>query len=254
MRGVGPGRGIYSAVPQDTLIVIADAHLGAPEGADPRVLHRFLETVPALGDHLLIAGDLFEFLFVHARTLPRSAFPTLAALTRLRARSVALSVLGGNHDRWARDLWERELDATFDPDVLRLTVGGRTVEARHGDGLSEPDMPSRALGWLLRRRPVVGAVRWLHPDLLHALVDRMSHGLAGREEDLAAAEVAQRAWARQRLDAEDAPDVLVMAHTHRAAVMEASRRWYVNPGAWLDGGRYAVVTAGGTPQLGSWAG
>jgi UDP-2,3-diacylglucosamine pyrophosphatase LpxH len=39
---------------------------------------------------------------------------------------------------------------------------------------------------------------------------------------------------------------VIMAHTHRPVVDRLpDGRTYVNPGAFLDGGRYAVVTAGG---------
>lgn len=255
MRGVGSGPGIYSAVPRDTLVVIADAHLGAKGGGSPKALHRFLRAVPTLGDHLLIAGDLFEFLFVHARTLPRSAFPTLSALRTLRDQGVRLSVVGGNHDRWARDLWERELDASFDPESLSLAVGGRSVMVRHGDGLAEPDLPSRMLGWLVRRRLVIGAARWVHPDLLGAMVDRLSGGLGARAEDVAAAHAAQRTWAHAALAGAEAADVLVLAHTHVAAVEQVETgRWWVNPGAWLDQGSHAIIAADGPPRVLQWNG
>jgi predicted phosphodiesterase len=37
-----------------------------------------------------------------------------------------------------------------------------------------------------------------------------------------------------------------MGHTHAAAVVETSPgRWYLNPGAWLDGHRYATLDADG---------
>jgi predicted phosphodiesterase len=40
-----------------------------------------------------------------------------------------------------------------------------------------------------------------------------------------------------------------MGHTHRPVAVQAEPgRWYVNPGAWFDGYRYAVV-AGGEANL-----
>jgi UDP-2,3-diacylglucosamine pyrophosphatase LpxH len=58
-----------------------------------------------------------------------------------------------------------------------------------------------------------------------------------------AAAARQRAWA-EKLLADDAElGLVVMGHTHRAAAVEvAPGRHYVNPGAWFDGLRYAVVT------------
>ena len=38
-------------------------------------------------------------------------------------------------------------------------------------------------------------------------------------------------------------DVLVMGHSHMSALTEpAPGRFYLNPGAWMDRGSYAVVT------------
>jgi UDP-2,3-diacylglucosamine pyrophosphatase LpxH len=37
--------------------------------------------------------------------------------------------------------------------------------------------------------------------------------------------------------------LLVMGHTHRPALAEVSPgRWYVNPGAWMDGCCYAIAS------------
>ncbi|MEX1998423.1 MAG: UDP-2,3-diacylglucosamine diphosphatase [Gemmatimonadales bacterium] len=255
MRGVTPGWRIYSAVPTETLAIIADAHLGADTPESTTALHQFLATVPTLADHLVIAGDLFAFLFVHARVMPRSAFATLAALRGLRERGTVISVVGGNHDRWARDLWEREIGATFHPDQLAVRVGTRQVLVRHGDGLVEPDALSRWLGSVVRWRPVIGLVRWMHPDIMHGMVQRFAHRLTGREEQRDTVAQTQRAWATAALGAPDAPDVLVLGHSHVAVAEEVTPgRWYVNPGAWMDGGCYAVVRAGGTPTLARWTG
>jgi UDP-2,3-diacylglucosamine pyrophosphatase LpxH len=248
--GMAPGGGIYSAVPSDTLIVVADAHLGARGVPPAERLHAFLDRLPDLGDHLVINGDLFAFLFVHGRVLPRHAFPTLAALVALRRRGVALTVIGGNHDRWARDLWEREVGAAFHPRGTRLTVANRQIEVRHGDGLHEPDRLSRLLHWLVARRAVVGAVRWMHPDVLHPLVRRLGDRLGARGEDREVASRLQERWARAHLAHTADVDVLVLGHTHVATAIEvAPGRWYVNPGAWLDGGAYAVIPPDGPPRL-----
>ena len=53
----------------------------------------------------------------------------------------------------------------------------------------------------------------------------------------------QRRWAEARIIGDPALDVLVMGHSHMSALTEpAPGRFYLNPGAWLDGGCYAVIT------------
>ncbi len=60
---------------------------------------------------------------------------------------------------------------------------------------------------------------------------------------------AQEAWARGFLDRHADVQLLVLAHTHRAALVEVSEgRWYLNPGAWMIERRYAVLE-NGRPSL-----
>ena len=60
------------------------------------------------------------------------------------------------------------------------------------------------------------------------------------------ASAAQRLWAAEYLNNHAEVDLVIMAHTHRPVVDRLpDGRTYVNPGAFLDGGRYAVVTASG---------
>jgi UDP-2,3-diacylglucosamine pyrophosphatase LpxH len=77
-------------------------------------------------------------------------------------------------------------------------------------------------------------------------VDALNHRLGNTVTDpeaLAAATQRQQSWAEARLAAEPALGLIVMGHTHRPAVSEPSPgRWYVNPGAWFDGGRYAICS------------
>jgi UDP-2,3-diacylglucosamine pyrophosphatase LpxH len=60
---------------------------------------------------------------------------------------------------------------------------------------------------------------------------------------LAASARRQFEWAEARFAAEPELGILLMAHTHQPALHELpGERRYLNPGAWFDGGRYAVVT------------
>jgi UDP-2,3-diacylglucosamine pyrophosphatase LpxH len=54
-------------------------------------------------------------------------------------------------------------------------------------------------------------------------------------------------WARARMEAEPALGLLIMAHTHRPQAIEVfPGRRFVNPGAWIEGRRYAIVTDSST--------
>jgi UDP-2,3-diacylglucosamine hydrolase len=239
------GAGLSWAVPAHTLVVLADAHLGATAPDVQERLLGFLARVPEEGDALLINGDLFDFWFSYGRVIPRSGFRVAAALERLAAR-LPVVMVGGNHDRWDTDFWRTEVGVDFHPAGARLLVGRRRIFAVHGDGLTDRRWSSRLVHWTVSHPATRLAYRAVHPDLGLPLVDRLAPILGDRhagEEQLARAAASQRAWAADLLARATDVDLLVMGHTHRPALEElAPGRHYLNPGAWFDEGRYAVVT------------
>ncbi len=239
---------IFGAVLGHALVVVSDAHLGAtPPSVEERFLE-FLDAVPDLGDCLLINGDLFDFWFTYTRVIPRRGFSVAAALARLGKR-LPVAMVGGNHDRWGGNFWEREVGLRFDPIRLTFDVGRRRVAAIHGDGLTEPRLRATLLHRLINH-PVTAAVyRTLHPEIGLRLVETLSPRLGDHTQDetrLRDGAVRQRVWAARLLTAEPELGLVVMGHTHWAEIAEVTPgRQYLNPGAWFDGHRYAVVTETG---------
>jgi UDP-2,3-diacylglucosamine hydrolase len=231
-------------VPTRRLVVVSDAHLGAvPESVETRLL-AFFDAVPDLGDALLVNGDLFDFWFSYGRVVPRHGFRVAAALARLAGR-VPVTMVGGNHDRWDRGFWRTEVGIDFHATRAEIAVGERRVLAMHGDGLTDRRWSARLVHGLVSH-PVTSALyRAVHPDLGFPLVQRLAPHLGDNkagEEPRERAAARQREWAESALRRDDAPEVLVMGHTHRAALEEpVPGRRYLNPGAWFDESRYAIV-------------
>ena len=238
--------------PPTTAVIVSDAHLAGAHSDASLAFHRFLEAVPDLGAHLVVNGDLFDFWFEYGTVIPRDAFPTLARLAALQERGVELTVTGGNHDRWGGRFWTEELGARFFSGPTELTLAGWRVFLAHGDGVAEQHLGGRAVHWLTRRRLPVMAFRWLHPDLGLRLVHHFSRLLANRTrtpDRLEEAARAQAAYATALMAQRPALDVVIMGHTHRAAVERVgARRWYLNPGAWMEGRCYALLGPEG-PEL-----
>lgn len=237
---------MFPPVLGETLVIVSDAHLGyAPPPVEAALLE-FLDAVPSLGDALLVNGDLFEFWFAYETALPRPAFRVAAALAAL-ARRMPVLMVGGNHDRWGAGFWEQDAGIRWHRERLEFTAGGRRGIAVHGDGVTHARPRTRLLHRLVTARAASTVYRALPPDLGFPLVHWLSarlgeHGLSGPSVDAAAGR--QRAWAEALLARDPSLGLVVMGHTHRAAVVDAGPgRHYVNPGAWFDGFRYAVVTA-----------
>jgi UDP-2,3-diacylglucosamine hydrolase len=227
------------------LVVVGDAHLGAVPAPIEQALLAFLDQVPTLGDGLLVNGDLFDFWFAWRRAIPRGGFRVASALAQL-ARRVPVFMTGGNHDRCGDSFWDRDAGIHFGAEGLRLQVGGKEVFAVHGDGLAEQHWSARFIHRVTRSRVTIATFRSLPPDFGFWLVDHLSGGLADSTRDAAVldrAAAAQATWAEARLRAEPTLGLLIMGHTHRVALREVgAAQTYLNPGAWLDGLRYAVAT------------
>ncbi len=241
----------------DSVVIVSDVHLGYAPPELARAFHRFLERVPDLGSHLIINGDLFEFWFEYREVIPKGAFPTLEALGRVRRAGVGLTVTGGNHDRWGGAFWRDEFDAAFHADEVELDIAGHRALVAHGDGVGDEQWSARALHAVVRNPITTRVFRWMHPDLGIALVRRLSPLLAGKARDESVVRRyadAQAAHARRLLNDRGDLSLVVMGHTHRTALEEVTpRRWYLNPGAFLEGLRYAVVDERDGPRLESFA-
>jgi UDP-2,3-diacylglucosamine hydrolase len=230
------------------LVVVADAHLGSAPAADEEAFLAFLDAAPTLGDALLLAGDIYDFWFSYRRVIPRRAARVTAGILHL-ARRFPINFLGGNHDRWGGTFWEQDAGVHFDPWQLRLQAGGREVLAVHGDGLHVERPSASLLSRILAAPAVIAGFQLLPLELGFRIADRLGHDpvfAASRPEVAADAAARQLIWATARLTSDDSIGALIMGHTHREVALEvAPGRWYLNPGAWLDGHRYATLDADG---------
>lgn len=229
------------------LVLVGDAHLGRGAPAIEESFLAFLETVPTLGDGLLITGDLLEFWFTYRRAIPRRGVRIVAALAAVRRRMPIL-MIGGNHDRWGGDFWSQDLDIEFAPHEARFRLAGQPAAALHGDGITALDRPARILHRITSHPATINLFGALHPDWGMWLVDRMSGPLGDRPRPpaaVAATVARQTAWAIERLVREPALALLVMGHTHQpvSETLPTGQR-FVNPGAWCAGSHYAVITEG----------
>ena len=247
------GPHLVSPVSAERVVVVGDSHLGSADPGDESAFHDFLATVPGLGARLIIMGDLFDFWFEYRFVIPRRPFPTLARLAALRQAGVAFEAFGGNHDRWGGSFWSRDLGVPFHREGAELTLAGRRSWVTHGDGLTETKLGGRIIHRVTRHPITIGTFRALHPDLGFWLANRLSGGLAegNRTPDaMDRAAAAQERYARDLLDRRPELALVLMAHTHRARLVEhRPGRFYLNAGQWMIDRSYAVIEEGGIRML-----
>jgi UDP-2,3-diacylglucosamine hydrolase len=232
--------------PPARVIVVADAHLGQVPAATEAAFHAFLDQVPQPGDHLLINGDLFDFWFEYRAVIPRKHFASVAKLQAVRARGIPITFVGGNHDRWGGDFLRRDLGIAFYGGDTEMELAGRRAFVAHGDGLTEQHWTGTLMHRFTRHPATIAVFRTLHPTIGFWIADLFSRHLADNTRDRAVldrASAAQREWAAAFLRRRPDIALVIMAHTHRPVVDTLpDGRTYLNPGAFLDGGRYAVLT------------
>jgi UDP-2,3-diacylglucosamine hydrolase len=228
---------------------VADAHLGQVPDSVAAAFHAFLDTVPQPGDELIVNGDLFDFWFEYGTVVPRRHLATVIKLSGLVRRGIPVTFLGGNHDRWGGDFLRRDMGIGYHAGAAELMLAGRRALVVHGDGLTEQHWSGTLLHWLLRQPVTIALFRMLHPSIGFWIADKLSGTLADSTKDKAVldrAEAAQAAYAKTLLERRPELSLVVMAHTHRPRLeLLPDGRAYLNPGAFLDGGRYAVVTPEG---------
>jgi UDP-2,3-diacylglucosamine hydrolase len=225
------------------VVVVADAHLGQVDSPEAATFHAFLAAVPQLGDALLINGDSSTSVQHGAAFM---ALFRASRLHELRRSGILITFIGGNHDRWGNTFFTRDLGIAFYPGQAELEIAGRAAFVAHGDGLTEQHWAAKLMHRLTRHPATIGLFRALHPDLGFPLADRLSRRLGDHTRDgsvLDRAAQAQALFARALLARRPELGLVILAHTHRAALeRQPDGRAYLNPGAWLDGYRYAVVT------------
>ncbi|MGH7590805.1 MAG: UDP-2,3-diacylglucosamine diphosphatase [Gemmatimonadales bacterium] len=230
------------------LVAVGDAHLGACPPEVEEAFLDFLADAHHQGDCLLLNGDVFDFWMGWKRVIPRHQIRAVAALAEV-AKRMPTVMTGGNHDRWGGTFWEQELKIRFDPIRLGFEIGNRRVLAIHGDGITERSTWARVMFQVTRQPMAIAIFKALHPDLAFRIVDRMVSNWGSEHVDPSVFDRAaerQQAWAEAELQRNPGLGYVIMGHTHRPRMAEAAPgRWYVNPGAWLDGRRYGVVRAGG---------
>ncbi len=231
------------------VIVVADAHLGQVPAAVGAAFHAFLDEIPRPGDHLVLMGDLFDFWFEYPSVIPRKHFATAAKLQEVRRRGIPITFVGGNHDRWGGSFFTQDLGIEFFGGEAELDLGGRHAFIAHGDGLTEQHWSGKVMHRFTRHPATVAVFKLLHPTIGFWIADLFSRHLADNTKDPAVldrAAAAQREWAAAFLQQRPDVDLVIMAHTHRPVLdRQPDGRTYLNPGAFLDGGRYALLTTEG---------
>ena len=227
--------------------IVSDTHFQNPgvrgeRERRERFIH-FLDGLPA-NCELFLLGDIFDFYFEYRSVVSWYYLDVFDAIRRTTGRGIRTHFLGGNHDYWVGDRFATELGVILhDIDILIETQGRRVVLA-HGDLVMPRDYGYKVLKSVIRNPLIIGAARWIHPDLLAAIARGVSHG--SREYlsipwEKRARAVTAHAWDHFFKRGNDA---FVMGHVHYPLHETRNGKEFVILGDWLEHFTYARLTNG----------
>lgn len=237
----------FEPVDADDVRIAGDTHFRdralAGEAERRERFIRFLDSTPS-GTYLVLLGDIFDFYFEYRSVVPRRFLDIFAALSRASTRGVDTHFIGGNHDYWVGDFFARELGVRVHQEEIRVAAQGRKLVIAHGDLVMPRDYGYKVLKSVIRNPLVIGASRWIHPDVLDAIAGGVAH--ASRtyfsvEQEKRARTVTEHAWGHFF---ERGNDAFVMGHVHLPVHETREGKEFVIVGDWLEHDTFARMTDG----------
>lgn len=144
---------------------MADSHLGSllfdDREAQLRNVCNWLDTVSADATAIYLLGDIFDFWFEFARTVPPGFQPLFDTVKAITARGVEVHFFPGNHDQWTFGFLAA-CGMTVHGTTEAVAIQGRRFLLAHGHGLGERRRVARLLNAIFESRPL----RWLFRHLV----------------------------------------------------------------------------------------
>jgi UDP-2,3-diacylglucosamine hydrolase len=236
-------------------IFLSDAHLKGPGDAAHEKLIRFFNQLRGRGgsggrqmsadaltvDHLVIAGDFFDFWFGRGDAIYPGFRPMVDRITGLKEEGVRISLCEGNHDFFLDDYFTGRLGIEVYPEWADFEIDGRRILVSHGDTVDRGNRKYLALRGFLRSAFACGLQQHLPLKLLWRaarISSEMSKGMSKESEDRLA-EIMHR-FARGKF--QEGYDAVILGHCHKPLLREemcdGRQKTFVTLGDWITHGSY----------------
>ena len=226
------------------VLFLSDIHFGRGDAAHERAkeadLLACLRAHEAEVEALYLVGDVFDEYIEYRTLVPKGFIRFQALLASWTDQGIPVTYLVGNHDPWHLDYFTRELGVRVVHDHVLVTHGCRTVYLAHGDGLASSDRPYRWLKPVLRHPLPVWLYRTLLPGDAGMRLARWVNRRVTDETPDPDTIQELTAYARQLLHTTEA-DLVVLGHSHQAALLTWPEGTYLNPGFWADARTFGIL-------------
>jgi UDP-2,3-diacylglucosamine hydrolase len=169
-------------------IFVSDAHFTGTDSKEMESFVRFLNSEGKRMGHLVILGDLFEFLFGFKDPSPgghvprREAFPfpdylpVLESMEGLFRQGIRIKYFEGNHDFFLQRFFSEQLKMGVEvhPEECEITLAGKRAFVAHGDLSNPRQRRYRAFRKILKNRWTYGLIELAGPNLVRRVARALS--------------------------------------------------------------------------------
>ena len=154
---------------QKKIYFASDFHFGVPDAETSRkredLFVQWLDNIKQDAAEIFLMGDLFDFWFEYKTVVPRGYTRLLGKLAEITDSGIKIHLFRGNHDMWAFDYLNKELQVEIHPDPEIRKFSDATFYLAHGDGLGPGDKGYKFIKKVFRCRLNQWLFRWIHPDI-----------------------------------------------------------------------------------------
>ncbi|MBN1118250.1 MAG: UDP-2,3-diacylglucosamine diphosphatase, partial [Bacteroidales bacterium] len=228
---------------------ISDVHLGLHPIEKSRErekkLVKWLDSIKDETCELFLVGDIFDFWHEHKHVVPKGFIRFLGKLSEMVDSGIKVHFFTGNHDIWAYNYFEEELNIKILTEPVIREINGKKFFVGHGDGIGPGDTSYKLLKWAFTNSTLQWLFARLHPNFSMWIgkswskSSRYSKGIvaedyAGPEKEL------QILFAKEILKKEHF-DFFVFGHRHIPWDLDlGNNSRIINLGDWICSYTYAV--------------
>jgi UDP-2,3-diacylglucosamine hydrolase len=229
----------------------SDSHFGVPSKEKSlereRLFIKWLDEIKEDAAEIYLMGDLFEFWFEYKTVIQKGYVRLFGKLAEISDSGIPVCFFRGNHDVWAFDYFEKELNIKIYPDSLIKEIGNKTFFLGHGDGLGKGDNGYKFLKKVFRNRFNQWLFRWVHPDIGTAMglywteKSRAANVNKGLEEVNRAGIERISGFCRSMIEKGEKIDYFIFGHIHKPNIEDINgKAKYFSIGDWITNFSYVV--------------
>lgn len=234
----------------------SDAHLGIPDYASSlkreRLIVQFLESIQKDALEIYLMGDLFDFWFEYKAAIPKGYARLLGKLAEITDSGIPIFFFRGNHDIWAFDYLQKELNIQIERKPQTKEILGKKFYLAHGDGLGKGDYGYKFLKKVFELKLNQWLFRWVHPDIglragsFFSRRNRYTNEVHDQKTNyvnrhIPLLETGLPKYAKEIMAKGEKIDYFVMGHYHRKEILElGNNAQFIFLGDWISLFSYGV--------------